>query len=88
MESKFSVWRRDGVVCKEISELNVLHEYHHRRSSTPALDIIRESMAACRTLKMRQLTKIRTFIGLTKLGAALGDEEEAKKKLATISQHS
>ena len=38
-----------------------------------------------------QLTKIKTFIGLTKLGSALCNEqkEEAKKKLAAaISRHS
>jgi hypothetical protein len=38
-----------------------------------------------------QLTKIKTFIGLTKLGAALCNEEkeEAKKKVAAaISRHS
>ncbi len=37
---------------------------------------------------MQQLTKVTTFIRLTKKGAALGNEEEAKEELAMKSQHS
>lgn len=42
------------------------------------------------TKELHQLTKIWCFIGLTKLGTALGNvnEDEAKKILAMISQHS
>ena len=46
---------------------------------------------AYKHLLQLQLTKIKTFIGLTKLGAALCNEEkeEAKNKLAAaISRHS
>lgn len=56
-------------------------------SPPPALNMIRESKNISHT-KDASLTKIRTFIGLTKEAAAFGNEKKAKKKLAVITQHS
>ena len=67
MESKFSAAKIVGVIHTAMCKFIMLHEIEQVQS---------------RILQIQQLTNVTIFIKLTKKGAALGNEEEAKEELA------